>query len=261
MNNMSQPQPVLYTRRTDVFFLDQSLSEKIKKERRYVLAVRDLPDEEKPREKLAAHGPSYLTLSELLAVIFNTGTKKEEVLAMSSRILKEYGQKSVLTQKDAKKLASDLGIPLGKALQVVACGELGRRTFAKNDAAVPTIRTAGEVYEHVADMRNLKKEQLRCLYLNSRYKLIHDEVLSIGTMDASIIHPREVFKPALEYGAAAVILIHNHPSGETKPSVSDKLITEQVIKAGKVLGIELIDHVIITKNSYKSIPANYAIDK
>lgn len=244
---MNHPHPTLYTRRTDVTFF----------ERRYQLAVRDMPDEEKPREKLTAHGPAYLTLSELLAVILNTGTKKEEVLAMTNRILKEYGQKSVLTQKDAKKLATDLDIPLGKALQIVACGELGRRTFAKNEQGTPTIRTAGEVFEYATDMRNLRKEQLRGLYLNSHYKLIHDEVLSIGTMDASIIHPREVFKLAIEYGAVAVILVHNHPSGETKPSTSDKAITEQIIEAGKLMDIELIDHVIITKNSYKSIPANY----
>jgi DNA repair protein RadC len=254
---LGQLQPALYTRNTGVFFLDGPVNTARNKQRRYVLAVRDLPAEDKPREKLSSRGPSMLSLAELLAVILNTGTKKEEVLAMCSRILKEYGPKSVLTQKDAKKLAAELNIPLGKALQIVACGELGRRTFAKNGAAVPTIRTANEVFEYAVDMRNFTKEQLRGLYLNSRYKLIHDEVLSVGTMDASIIHPRDVFKPALEYGAAAVILVHNHPSGEINPSPSDITITEQIIKAGRIIGVELIDHIIITKDSYSSIPANY----
>lgn len=249
---VDQPQPALYTRNAKVFFLE---------ERQYILAVRDLPDEDKPREKLLRHGSSVLTLAELLAVVLNTGTKKEEILSMTNRILKEYGPKSILTQKDAKKLAADLDIPIGKALQIVACGELGRRTFAKNENASPVIRTASDVFEHVLDMRKFTKEQLRGLYLNAHYKLIHEETLSVGTVDASIIHPRDVFKPAIEYGAAAIILVHNHPSGETQSSSSDKAITEQVISAGKMMGIELIDHVIITKNSYKSIPANYAIDK
>lgn len=239
-----------YVRRDHVRYLDGQ-------DRRYILAVRDLPDEDKPREKLLTHGPAALTLAELLAVILNTGTKKEEVLAMTHRILKEYGQKSILDQKDAAKLARDLNIPAIKALQIVACGELGRRLFAKNENAAPTIRTARDVFDYTIDMRQLRREHLRGLYLNAHYKLIHDEVISMGTVDTSIIHPREVFKPAIEYAAAAVILVHNHPSGITKSSSSDRALTKQLVAAGELLGIDLIDHVIITKNSYKSIPAPY----
>ncbi len=240
----------LYQQPARTFLLDGE-------ERHYALAVRDMPDEEKPREKLLAHGPSFLTLPELLAVVLNTGTKKEGVLSMTHRILKEYGKVSILAQKDAKKLAEDLHIPIGKALQIVAVGELGRRLFLKNENAAPAIRTAKDVFEYVTEMRNLKKEHLRGLYLNAHYKLIYDETISIGTMDTSIIHPREVFKPAIEYGAAAVILVHNHPSGVIKPSPSDRQMTEQLIKAGELIGIDLIDHVIVTKDKFASIPASY----
>ena len=122
---------------------------------------------------------------------------------------------------------------------------------------MPTIRTAADIYSYVKDMHDLPKEHLRGIYLNAHYKVIHDEIISIGTVDTSIIHPREVFKPALEFAAAAVILVHNHPSGITDPSDADIAITNQLIKAGQLLGIELIDHVIVTKTSFASIAADY----
>ncbi len=226
-------------------------------ERRYILKVRDLPAEEKPREKMLLHGPGVLSTKELLAAILNTGSKKEEVLAMSTRIINEYSEQSIMHAKDPKKLSEDLTIPIGKAIQIVAVGELGRRFFEKNSAATPVIRTAREVFEYVQDMRDLPKEHLRGLYLNTHYKVIHAETISIGTVDANIVHPREVFKPALEYSAAAVILVHNHPSGSTEPSGNDYEITKQLINAGAILGIDLIDHVIVTKEGFTSIPVRY----
>lgn len=122
-----------------------------------------------------------------------------------------------------------------------------------------TIRTAKDAFNYLKDMRELPKEHLRGLYLNSRYRLVHDEVISIGTLTSNIIHPREVFRPALEYSAVAVILAHNHPSGSTKPSKEDIEITEQLIGAGKILGVDLLDHIIITKNKFASIPAQYNV--
>lgn len=226
--------------------------------RRYVLKVRDLPLEDKPREKLLRHGPSVLSAAELLAVVLGVGTKKEEVLGMANRILKEYGTESVAHHTDAKRLAADLDIPVGKALQLVSCLELGRRFFKRNVTGAPIIRTARDVFEYVHDMRTLPKEHLRGIYLNAHYKVIHNETISIGTVDASIIHPREVFKPALEYSAAAVVLVHNHPSGNVDPSDADVSITKQLISAGKLLGIELIDHVIVAGDAFKSISAAYS---
>ncbi len=226
-------------------------------DRRYQLKIRDLPAEEKPREKLLKHGISALSVSELLALVLSVGTTKEDVLEMSSRIIKNYGEGSIMFERDPKKLAENFELPIGKAMQIVACAELGRRFFQKNESSLPIVRTAREVFEYVNDMRNLSKEHLRGIYLNAHYKVIHDEIISIGTVDGSIIHPREVFKPAVERSAVALILVHNHPSGEIEPSEADIAITRQLVEAGKLLGVDLIDHVIITRDSFASVPVNY----
>ncbi len=226
-------------------------------ERTYFLTIHDLPNEERPRERLLAHGPSALSTTELLSVLLSTGTTRENVLAMAKRITKEYGEKNIMQELDPARLAREVGLPIGKAMQVVVAGELGRRFFAKNDAASPIIRTARDVFEHVVEMRTLPKEHLRGLYLNGHYKVIHDEIISIGTVDANMVHPREVFRPALEYAAAAVVLVHNHPSGVIDASAADIEITGQIVAAGQLLGIELVDHVIITKDAYASVPAVY----
>jgi DNA repair protein RadC len=225
--------------------------------KRYILKVRDLAPEEKPREKLLRQGPDALTTPELLAIILNVGTKKEEILTMTSRIMKEYGTRSLMMQRNAETMAKDLDIPLNKAVQIIACAELGRRFFERNSSTTPVIRTAKDAFHYTRDMHELPKEHLRGIYLNTHYKVIHDEVISIGTLDANIIHPREVFKPALEYSAAAVILVHNHPSGVTTPSEADVRITAQLVQAGKLLGIDLIDHIIVTKDAFLSVPINY----
>jgi DNA repair protein RadC len=244
--------PKLYAQETGELTLDQE-------DKHYNLKLRDLPAEEKPREKLLKYGPAILSLPELMAIILNVGTKKEEVLSMSRRLLKEYGDNAIIDQKDPKKIQQMLGIPLGKACQVVASVELGRRFFKENDGRKPiVIRTASQVFEYLKDMRDLPKEHLRGLYLDSHYQLIHDEVISIGSLTSNIIHPREVFRPALEYSASAIILAHNHPSGVVKPSDADVAITQQIVEAGKILGISLLDHVVITKKKFESVAAEYS---
>lgn len=225
--------------------------------KRYHLKIRDLPQDEKPREKMLKHGASALSVSELLSVVLNVGTKKEGVLEMSERIMKGYGEGGIMYERNPATLAKDFNVPLVKAVQIVATAELGRRFFQRNDFSAPVVRTAREVYEYVKDMQNLSKEHLRGLYLNAHYKVIHDEVISIGTVDANIIHPREVFKPAIERCAVALILVHNHPSGDTAASAADLEVTKQLVEAGKVLGVDLIDHVIVTKHAFASVPANY----
>ncbi len=223
----------------------------------YVLKVRDLAEEDKPRERLIKHGVQALSTKELMAIVLSVGTKKEEVLAMSSRIIQEYGEKNISTQTDPTVLQKELSIPLGKSCQVVACFELGRRFFQKKPGRAITIRTAKQAYNYLRDMRELPKEQLRGLYLNSRYKLIHDEIISIGSLTANIVHPREVFKPAFEYSAAAVIIAHNHPSGSAKPTKADIEVTQQLSQAADILGVDLLDHIIITKKGFTSVPHEY----
>ena len=225
--------------------------------RQYIYRLRDMPDTEKPREKLLAQGPKQLSIVELVALILNTGTTKEDVLAMSSRIIREYGEKSFASLDDPQKIATGLGIPIVKACQIVAASELGRRFYKKGGGKNISIRNAKEVSDYVSDMHDLPKECLRGIYLNNHHRIIHDEVLSIGTLDANLIHPREVFRPALEYGASAVIVVHNHPSGIVTPSAADIDVTRLLVGAGKVMGISVIDHVIVGKGKHVSIPADY----
>ena len=225
--------------------------------RDYILTIHDLPPEQKPREKLISQGSEALSIKELLAVVLGVGTAKEDVLELSSRLIRDYGEKSILAERNPKRLSKEMEIPIVKACMIVAVGELGRRFYDRSESGFPMIRNAKDAYEYLVDMRALPKEHLRGLYLNSHNRIIRDEVISIGTINSNMIHPREVFRPAIESNAAAVVLAHNHPSGEVNPSEEDVRITKQVVEAGKILGIALLDHVIVTKDSFASIEANY----
>jgi DNA repair protein RadC len=219
----------------------------------YVIRIRDLPEEEKPREKLLQLGPKNLTSAELIAILLGVGTRREEVMAMSRRILQEYGERAIINESDPAQLSEALNIPIGKACQVVASFELGRRFYAQRGGKPVYVRTVKQAYQYLQGMTHSKKEQLRGLYLNSRYEVIHDELISVGSLTANIVHPREVFQPAVAQGAVAVIIAHNHPSGSTDPTTADLEVTRQLIGAGKLLGIDILDHLIITENNYKSI--------
>ncbi len=212
-----------------------------------------LPSEQRPRERLLEHGPDLLKNAELLAIILTTGYKDEGVLELAARLLSEYGSKGIASERNVARLMAELGIPAVKACQIVACFELGRRFFQEDTGRLPTIRGAEDVYEYLKDMGKFKKEVFRGLYLNVRNKLIHDEVISIGTLDANLAHPREVFQPAIEFSAAAVIVAHNHPSGEAAASPEDREVTRRLTEAGKLLGIELLDHVIIARDGFVSV--------
>lgn len=239
-----------YTISPYVFFLDKPVRE-------YPLLLRDMPSENKPREKLIAKGPESLTVQELLALVLTTGTVREDVLEMSRRIIHGYGEKSILSERDPERLSKEADIPIVKACQIVAVGELGRRMFEKTESGSVVVRNAKDVYDYLADMRNLPKEYLRAIFLNSHNRVIRNEVISIGTVNSNIIHPREVFQPGIEVSAVAVILVHNHPSGELAPSVEDVTITRQLVQAGKILGIAVLDHVIIAKDAFTSVSADY----
>jgi DNA repair protein RadC len=226
----------------------------INRDRKYkILKVKDLPDSEKPKEKLIASGPEALSLSELLAIVLGVGTKKEDVLAMANRLIKDYGEKSIAKHNDPARLEKDFNIPKHQACQIIACFEIGKRLYQKPSGSLAVVKSAKQASEYLKDLRGLKKEQFRGLYLNSRYQVIHDEVISIGSLTASIIHPREVFKPALEHSAAALIVAHNHPSGTLKATAADHEVTAKLKAAGEILGIELLDHIIIAGNKFASI--------
>lgn len=219
----------------------------------YVLCVKDLPENEKPREKLLQSGAKNLTLAELLAIILGSGTKKEEILTMTNRIVREYGEKALQHELDPKKLSNALSLPLNKSMQIVSAFELGRRFFAQKGGKPVFIRNSSQAFEHIKDMGSAHKEQLRGLYLNSRHELIHDEVISVGSVTANIVHPREVYQPAILHNAVAIIIAHNHPSGDPEPTPPDLAVTEQLRRAGDSLGISLLDHLIVAGSKYHSL--------
>lgn len=219
----------------------------------YALRVRDLPDADKPREKLITAGPQNLSVAELIAVLWSVGSKKEDVLAMARRTLQEYGEHTIANEYNAERLAAAADIPLYKASQIVAAFELGRRYHSTNAGRAVHVRNAKQAFQYLRTMGHLQKEQLRALYLNSRYQVIHDEVISVGSLTSNIVHPREVFQPAIERGAAAIIIAHNHPSGSLQPTLADIQVTDQLEAAGDILGIELLDHLIIAEAKHVSL--------
>jgi DNA repair protein RadC len=224
--------------------------------RNYELQVKDMPEPDRPRERLVREGPQALDTPELLAAILGVGTRKEEVLVMARRILKEYGDKSIASETSPKKMAEALDIPVAKACQVIAAFEIGRRFYTSRNGKPIYIRNAQQAYEHLQSIGYSAKEQLRGLYLNSRYQVVHDEIISVGSLTANIVHPREVFGPAIERGAVAIIIAHNHPSGDPTPTDADITVTKQLQYAGKVLGIELLDHLIIADDTFITIKEN-----
>ena len=222
-----------------------------KSNKSYELRIRDLPEEKKPREKLKKYGPASLKNYELMAVILGKGTRKEGILELSKRIMSQYGDQAVFSQGDVDTLEKVLSLSPVQACQVVAAFELGKRLFGRSTEVF--LRSPEEVFEYAKDMARLKKEHLRGLYLDTRNKLIRDEVIAIGTLNASLAHPREIFHPAIDSHAAAILLVHNHPSGDPLPSKDDIELTKQVHEASKILDIDLLDHVIIGSQNYYSV--------
>ena len=215
--------------------------------------IKTFPSDERPREKLIKHGPKNLTNSELLAIILRTGNKKENVLELSNKFFKKYNLKSLSRVKLAS-LKKQLGIGDAKACQIVACFELGKRLSAFKEDKHPQIKNAKDIFKIFGpEMGNLEKEHFKGIYLDSRKRMIKQETIFIGSLNESIIHPREIFKIALDENAAAIILLHNHPSGNPSPSSFDIEITKELIKAGELLGIQVLDHIIIGGEKYISL--------
>lgn len=220
------------------------------------MKIKELPKIERPREKLIRYGPQKLSNSELLAIILGSGKKGENVLQLAKKVLKEF-PKNQLVNVSIKHLIEVEGIGSTKACQIVSCFELGKR-FLKNKA-INLVMTPKDVWSEMKEVRNNKKEYFVVFYLDNRNQLIKKEVISIGTLNTSLVHPREVFEPAIKNFTSQIIISHNHPSGEDKPSEEDIQITKRLIEAGKILGIEIIDHVVVTSDSYFSFQEHQLI--
>jgi DNA repair protein RadC len=214
--------------------------------------IKDLPKHEMPREKLIEKGAENLKNSELLAILLRTGLEGKNVIEVADSILKKYTMKKLLAL-DFKELAKIKGVGSGKACSLLAAFELTKRALEAEDNNLPMINSVKDAMAHLQELRTAKKEHFIVLYLNARNQLIFKETISIGILDANLVHPREVFKPAIDHLAASIIVAHNHPSGGTEPSAADLEITKRLSDAGKLLGVELADHIIVAGKEYKSI--------
>lgn len=219
--------------------------------------IKDLPKILRPREKLLRYGPNKLSNSELLAILLRTGQKGRNVVDLAKKILQKYGAQN-LPNLDIKKLKQFPGIGPVKACEIVACFELGKRLLQRKQAQI--YLKPKDVWNELKDLRSHKKEHFVIFYLDTRNQEIKREVISIGSLNANLVHPREVFEPAIKHSAAQIILSHNHPSGDPSPSKDDLEITDRLVKAGKILGIEVIDHIIVTKSGFLSFREKSLID-
>ena len=209
------------------------------------LKIREMPREERPREKLAAHGASALTSPELIAILLRTGRRGANAVEVARQLLEKYGSLTGLTRCTVDELRKVKGIGPAKAVQLVAAFGLGQR-LARETLVKQKIDSPELVNELVGlEMRRLRKESLRVILLDTRYHLIRVEEVSIGSVNESIAHPRDVFRPALVASAYAVIVVHNHPSGDASPSQTDHSLTRRLAEAAELLQIKLLDHIII----------------
>ncbi|MCH8945751.1 MAG: DNA repair protein RadC [Nanoarchaeota archaeon] len=217
------------------------------------MKIKSLPIEERPREKLIKNKPETLSNSELLAIILGTGNKNENAINVANKLFSKYNVK-FLSRLSIGTLKKELGIGNAKACQIVACFELGRRLSKFKEDKKRPIKNAKDIAKiFIPEMGSLKKEHFKGIYLDSKKRILKEETIFIGSLNESVIHPREIFQIALNENAAALILIHNHPSGNPKPSIQDIEITKELVKSGDILGIPVLDHIIIGSNKYVSL--------
>ncbi len=213
------------------------------------MKIKDLPKYSRPQEKLIRYGTDRLTNTELLAIIVGSGTKKQNALDLAHKLFKKYAE-----QENKKITYQNLmeyhGVGTTKACRIVACFELGQRLF--NNKRTVLVLSPEDVWKELDEIRIRTKEYFVIFYLDVRNQIIKKEIVSIGTLNMSVVHPREVFENAIRHSAAQILISHNHPSGDPNPSDEDMELTSRLIESGKILGIEIIDHVIVCKEVYYS---------
>lgn len=215
--------------------------------------IKDLPIDERPREKLKAKGAENLSNEELIAIILRCGNKEESVKDLAIRLVKtlhSFHDLNSITYQDLIKIK---GIKEAKAISILACIELGKRLVNVKQSQKDKITNAEDIYDLFrTKVINLKQEKLFAIFLNTKNEVIHDEVIFIGTQNKSITHPREIFNAAIKNSAVKLILVHNHPTGDVTPSNEDIKFTENIKKIGEMIGIPLMDHVIISETHFFS---------
>jgi len=218
------------------------------------LYVRELPPDERPRERLKKLGAEALTTSELIAILFRTGSRKSGAQDVAQRLMAQFGDLEHLARASIEELCSVDGVGTVKALEIKAALELGKRLAAYTGEERPSVRSPEEASAlFMSQFKGLDKEHFRAVLLNTKNHVLKTVEISVGSLDASLVHPRECFRPAVAASAASIILMHNHPSGDPEPSADDINITKRLKETGKVLGIEVLDHIIFGAGKYVSL--------
>jgi len=215
--------------------------------------IHDMPQDDRPRERLLQQGSDALSSAELLAIILRTGTAEENVLQLAGRILAQYNGLQGLARISADELASIKGVGKVKAIQMVAALEFGRRANMIQSDERPQITKAADAAQLVTDMRHLQQEQIRVILLDSSRRVIAIPTVYIGTVNMSVLRVSEIYREAILRNSPAVIMVHNHPSGHPMPSPEDINLTRTLLAAGELLDIQLIDHLIIAQDGWKSL--------
>ncbi|WP_282174253.1 DNA repair protein RadC [Cytobacillus firmus] len=218
------------------------------------LLIKDFPQDERPRERFVQNGPESLSNHELIAILLRTGTKDESVLQLANRLLTHFEGLRLLKDASLDEITAIKGIGSAKAIQVLAAVEIGRRISKLTYDDRYIIRSPEDGANYVMhEMRFLSQEHFVCLYLNTKNQVLHKQTIFIGSLNTSIVHPREVFKEAFRRSAASIICIHNHPSGDPTPSREDIEVTKRLAESGKIIGIDVLDHLIIGENKFVSL--------
>ena len=208
------------------------------------MKIKDLPEQNRPRERFLKHGAEVLSDAELFAILLRTGNKQENVIDMSNRLINEYGLDK-LFECSLKELQEIKGIGPSKAMQILTIAELQKR-INQSKKPVKKISCAEDVFNLMHEkLKDKKEEHFYILMLDTKNNLIGEQLISKGILDSSIVHPREVFRPAIKNSASKIILVHNHPSGDPTPSQEDLDITEKIMGVGEELGIKVLDHIIL----------------
>ncbi len=216
--------------------------------------IREMNQTERPRERLLASGAHALSNEELLAILLSTGTKDHSVLALAHEVLTSIEHLSDMKRLSVQEFMHIKGIKIAKATTLIAAIELGRRLAKPITEIKPKITSPYDVYYMLSpDLLHLDQEHFIVLYLNVKSELIKEETIYIGTLNQMVIHPRDIFKKAIQYSAAGMIIVHNHPSGNSEPSRADIQTTKQLINASEIIGIDLVDHLILGKEEFYSI--------
>lgn len=214
--------------------------------------ARDIPVTDRPRERLHRRGAAALRDCELLAAVLGTGYRGRHVTEVARQILDEHPKEQLVAMSLAE-LERLKGLGRAKAGVLVAAFELARRGLNKGMGLLPVLQCPSDAMPLLTEVKDQRREHFMCLYLNARNQVIHRETISVGSLSASIVHPREVFYPGIINAAASVVLAHNHPSGDVTPSREDLDLTRRLSKAGQIMGMEVLDHIIIAPDEYLSL--------